>query len=149
MDEKPPTTIKNKKNITKKVQGKGFSVDKMEIQKEDAVSVIITLCLLLVWYLTLILFNYPLISISILWVGMIVLSITYYVVYKKKKRDMRIITIRFFVSAVPIYSALVFYVYILLNGKGVSGGLRLLPVGIIGTMLFLNAGVVYFYSRRI
>jgi len=56
---------------------------------------------------------------------------------------------RFFISAIPIYSALVFYVYILVNGKEVSAGFRLLPIGIIGTMLLLNAGVVYFYSRRI
>jgi hypothetical protein len=123
-------------------------VDKMDIQKEDIASVIITLCLLLVWYLTLILFNYPLISISILWVGMIVLSILYYVVYRTKKRDMRIFKIRFFVSAVPIYPTLVFYVYLLLNGKQVAGGFRLLPIGIIGTMLLLNASVVYFYSQK-
>jgi len=80
---------------------------------------------------------------------MIVLSIIYYVVYRKKKRDMKILKIRFFVSAVPIYSALVFYVYILVYGKGISGGFRLLPIGIIGTMLLLNAGVVYFCTRRI
>jgi len=37
----------------------------------------------------------------------------------------------------------------LLYGKEVSGSFRLLPIGIIGTMLLLNAGVVYLYSRRI
>lgn len=121
----------------------------MDIQKEDITSVIITLCLLLIWYLTLVILNYPLISVSILWIGMIILSIIYYIVYRKKKRDMRIFKIRFLVSAVPIYPALVFYVYMLLNGKAVSGILRLLPIGIIGTMLLLNAGVVYFYSRRV
>lgn len=121
----------------------------MDIQKEDIVSVIVTLCLLLTWYLTLTSFNYPLLSIVLLWVGMVVLSIIYYVVYRKKKRDMRIFKIRFFVSAIPIYSALVFYVYILLYGKQISSGFRLLPVGIIGTMLFLNAVVVYFYSRKV
>jgi len=124
-------------------------IDTMDIQKEDIVSVIVTLCLLFVWYLTLLLFNYPLVSLLILWVGMIVLSIVYYIIYRKKKRDMRIFKIRFFVSAVPIYSALVFYVYVLLYGKEVSGSFRLLPIGIIGTMLLLNAGVVYLYSRRI
>ena len=121
----------------------------MDIKKEDIVSVIITLCLLLVWYLTLILFGYPLISIAILWIGMIFLSITYYFVYSKKKRDMRILKIRFFVSALPIYPALAFYVYMLLNGEEVVGVFRLLPIGIIGTMLLLNASVVYFYSRKI
>ena len=121
----------------------------MDIQKEDIVSVIITLSLLLTWYVTLISFNYPLLSLSILWVGMIVLSIIYYIVYRKKKRDMRILKTRFFVSVVPIYSALVFYVYILLYGNEISGSFRLLPIGIIGTMLLLNASVVYFYSRRV
>jgi len=119
----------------------------MDVQKEDTASVIITLCLLLVWYLTLVLFNYPLVSLVILWVGMIVLSILYYIVYRKKKRDMRIFKIRFLVSSVPIYSSLAFYVYILLYGKGVPGIVRFMPIGIIGTMLLLNAGVVYWFSR--
>jgi len=121
----------------------------MDIKKEDVISVIITLCLLLIWYLTLILFSFPLLSITILWIGMIVLTIIYFIIYRKKKRDIRILKIRFFVSALPIYPALAFYVYILLNGKEVSGVFRLLPIGIIGTMLLLNASVVYFYSRRI
>jgi len=121
----------------------------IDIQKEDTVSVIITLCLLFLWYITLVLFNYPLISLLILWVGMIVLSILYYIVYRKKKRDMRIFKIRFLVSAVPIYSALGFYVYVLLYGKEIPGIFRFMPIGIIGTMLLLNAVVVYFYSRRI
>jgi hypothetical protein len=120
----------------------------MDIQKEDAVSVVITLCLLFIWYITLVLFNYPLLSLLILWIGMIVLSIVYYIVYWKKKRDMRIFKIRFLVSAIPIYSALVFYVYLLLYGTEVSGGFRLMPIGIIGTMLLLNALVVFYYSRR-
>ena len=121
----------------------------MDIQKEDIVAVIITLCLLLTWYVTLISLNYPLLSLSILWVGMIVLSIIYYIVYRKKKRDIRILKTRFFVSVVPIYSALLLYLYILLYGKEISGSFRLLPIGIIGTMLLFNASVVYFYARRV
>lgn len=120
----------------------------MDIQKEDIVSVIVTLCLLFIWYITLVLFNYPLISLCILWAGMVVLSIVYYFVYKKKKRDMRIFKIRFLVSVVPIYSALIFYVYILLYAKGVLEIVRFMPIGIIGTMLLLNALVVYYYSQR-
>ena len=123
-------------------------IDTMNIQKEDTVSVIITLCLLIFWYLTLLLFNYPLVSLLLLWVGMIVLSIIYFIVYRQKKRDMKIFKIRFLVSALPIYSALAVYVYVLLYGKGVPGIFRLMPIGIIGTMLLLNAGVVFCYSRR-
>lgn len=121
----------------------------MDIHKDDIVAVITTVFLLLTWYLTLISFDYPLISISILWVGMIVLSIIYYIIYRKKKRNMRILKMRFFVSVVPIYSALVFYVYILLNRKEISGGFRLLPIVIIITMLILNTSVVYYYTRKV
>ena len=120
----------------------------MDIQKEDVASVMVTFCLLAMWYLTLLLFNFPLMSVSILWIGMIVLSLLYLVVYRKKKRDMRLFKIRFIVSAVPIYPALILYVYFLVTGKGLSGGFRLLPIVIIGTMLLLNAGVVYVFSRR-
>jgi len=121
----------------------------MDIKKEDTISVIITLCLLLTWYVTLISFNYPLLSISILWAGMIVLTIIYCIAYHKNKRDTKILKMRFYISGVPIYSALVFYIYMLIYGKEISDSFRLLPIGIIGTMLLLNATVVYFYSRRV
>jgi len=120
----------------------------MDIQREDIISVVITLCLLLIWYVTLTIFNLPLLSLLILWVGMIVLSVVYFIVYRKRQRDMKIFKARFYVSAIPIYSALLFYVYLLLNGSGVSGILRLLPIGIIGTMLLLNAAVVYYYTHK-
>lgn len=120
----------------------------MDIQREDVVSVLVTFCLLLIWYVTLVSFNYPLLSLFILWGGMIILTIVYFVVYRNKKRDMKILKVRFLVSALPIYSALGFYVYLLLEGKHVSGVVRLLPIGIIGTMLLLNAGVVYYYTRN-
>ena len=120
----------------------------MDIQKEDMASVVITLCLLLIWFITLVLFNYPLLSLLFLWAGMIVLSLIYYIVYRKKKRDMIIFKIRFLVSGLPIYSALAFYVYIMLYGKGAPGIVRFMPIGIIGTMLLLNAGVVYWFSPR-
>lgn len=123
-------------------------LQKMDIQKEDIASVIITLCLLFIWFITLIVFNYPLVSLCILWVGMIVLSLIYYLVYRKKKRDMRIFKIRFLVSVIPIYSALFCYVYVLVYGKGLPSILRFMPFGIIGTMLLLNAGVVYWFSQK-
>jgi signal transduction histidine kinase len=120
----------------------------MDIQREDVISVLITLFLLAVWYVTLTMFDRPLLSVLILWAGMILLSLVYYVVYRKRQRDMRIFKIRFLVSAVPIYPALAFYVYTLLTGTVVTGIFRLLPIGIIGVMLLLNALVVYWYTRR-
>ncbi len=120
----------------------------MGVQKEDMASVIITLALLSVWFITLLVFNHPLISLLILWCGMIVLSIIYTIIYWKKKRDMHIFKIRFLVSVVPIYSALLFYLYILIYGKDFPDFVRFMPIGIIGTMLLLNAGVVYWFSHQ-
>jgi hypothetical protein len=120
----------------------------MDVQPEDTASVIITLCLLIVWFITLIVFNYPLLSLLLLWIGMIILSLVYYIIYKRKKRNMRLFKIRFYVSALPIYSALAFYVYLLVYGQAVPGIVRYMPIGIIGTMLLLNAGVVYWFSKN-
>lgn len=69
----------------------------MNIEKEDVISVIVTLLLLGVWFITLSIYNYPLISVLILWIGMIILSIAYFYVYKKKNKDNRIFKIRFLV----------------------------------------------------
>lgn len=120
----------------------------MEIHKDDTISVIITLLLLLVWYVTLTIFNYPLISIAILWTGMILLSIVYFYIYKKKKRDMKIFKTRFIVSALPIYPVLGAYVYFLIVGEGLPGQLRLIPLFVVFAMLILNASVVYYYSKK-
>jgi hypothetical protein len=120
----------------------------MEIKSEDIISVIITLCLLAAWYVTLTVFDRPLLSVSLLWSGMIILSLVYYFVYRWKKRDMKIFKTRFLVSAIPIYPALALYIYTLLTGTKVTGIYRLLPIGIIGVMLLLNALVVYWYTGR-
>ena len=120
----------------------------MKIENEDKISVIITLFLLVIWYLTLQLFNYPIISVLILWVGMIVLSIVYFFIYKKKKRNMKIFKIRFLVSAVPIYPVLIYYVYSISVGEGLPSELRLLPFLIVFSMLSLNALVVYIFHRK-
>ncbi len=120
----------------------------MDIQKEDIVSVIITLFLLGIWYLTLKSFNYPLISISILWTGMIVLSIVYFYIYKKKNRDMKLFKTRFLISALPIYPILGVYVYFLIIGEDLPNEFRLLPFFVIFTMLILNASVVYISSKK-
>jgi hypothetical protein len=120
----------------------------MDIQKEDIVSVLLTLLLLFIWFSTLVIYNYPLLSIAILWIGMIVLSIVYVIVYKRKKRDMRIFKIRFLVSALPIYPVLAYYVYSLTIGNGLPQELRLLPFFVVFTMLFLNAAVVYIFDNK-
>jgi len=123
-------------------------IGKMDVQREDTASIVVTLCLLAAWYVTLTVFDRPLLSVSLLWAGMITLSVVYYFVYRRKRRDMRVFKARFFASALPIYPALALYVITLVNGNQVTGVFRLLPIGIVFTMLVLNAAVVYWYSRR-
>ena len=119
---------------------------KMEVEFEDRISIAITFSLLLIWHITLVLFDYPLMSVLILWIGMITLSIIYSIVYKRKKRDMTIFKYRFLASAVPIYPVLFYYVYALvLNGK-IGGSFRFLPFFVIFAMLILNASVVYYFQ---
>ena len=125
-----------------------FVNDKMKIEKEDIVSVIITLILLATWYLTFVLFNYPLVSVAILWMGMILLSIVYFYIYKNKNRDMKIFKIRFLVSAIPIYPILAYYVYSLSIGEGLPSEMIFLPFFVVFTMLILNATVVYIFDKR-
>lgn len=120
----------------------------MNIQKEDVISVIVTLLLLSVWFITLSIYNTLLISVLILWIGMIILSIVYFYIYKKKDRDMRIFKIRFLVSALPIYPVLIYYVYSISIGGGLPGELRLIPFFVIFVMLLLNACVVYYYDKK-
>ena len=120
----------------------------MDIQKEDIISVIITLLLLAIWFFTFLMFNYPLISVSILWIGMILLTIVYTCIYKKNKRDMKILKIRYLVSAVPIYPVLIYYVYSLSVGEGLPSELRFLPFFVVFSMLALNAIVVYYFDRK-
>ena len=121
--------------------------DLMNIHKEDVISVIVTLLLLGIWFVTLLIYNHPLISVTILWIGMIILSIVYFFIYKKKNRDMKIFKIRFLVSAVPIYPVLIYYVYSLSIGDGLPEEMRLIPFFIVFAMLFLNYIVVYIFDR--
>jgi len=119
----------------------------MNIHKEDVISVIVTFLLLGVWFITLSVYNYPLISVLILWIGMIILTLVYFYIYKKNNRDMKIFKIRFLVSAVPIYPVLIYYVYSISFGYGIPSELRLIPFFIVFAMLFLNTLVVYILDR--
>ena len=122
--------------------------NKMNVQIEDYISILISLIILIIWYFTLLIFNYPLISVSILWVGMILLSIIYAYIYRKKNRNMKILKIRFFISAIPIYPVLFFYIYNLAIGENLPEQLRLIPIFVVFSMLLLNAIVVYIYNRK-
>ena len=120
----------------------------MKIETDDIIFGVGALLLLAIWYLSLILFNSPLISIIFLWTAMIMLSISYIYVYKKRNRNMRVMRIRFFVSGIPIYPMLIYYIYKLVLDNGLPGEQRFLPIFIVLSALILNGIVLYFYEIR-
>ena len=120
----------------------------MKIEIEDAISVLVVLILLGVWYVTLVVFNSPLHSIGFLWISMTLLSILYVYVYKKRKRDLKVLKIRFFLTALPLYPVLIYYLYKLVADKNLPTGQLFLPVGIIFTVLTLNALTVFKYEIK-
>jgi hypothetical protein len=125
-----------------------MKIMKMNIQNEDIIFGSIILVLLLIWYLSLILFDYPLMSIIFLWTGMIIISLLYVRVYRKTKRDIKVLRKRFFASAIPIYPMLIYYIYKLIIEGNLPQEQKYLPFFIVMTMLFLNAVVLYFYEVR-
>ena len=121
---------------------------KIKIETEDLVFGALAIILLGIWYLTLLLFDYPLISIIFLWTAMVLLSIMYVQVYKNKKRDMKVLRKRFFVSAIPIYPMLAYYVYKLVIDRDLPQEQKFLPFFILMAVLILNAIVLYFYEIK-
>ena len=83
----------------------------MKIKNEDLIFGSLILILLSIWYLTLKFYNFPIISIIILWIGMTLLSLIYVYIYKKRNRDKKILRIRFYITAIPIYPMLAYYIY--------------------------------------
>ena len=120
----------------------------MKIEIEDIIFGILALILLGVWYLTLLIFDSPLMSIIILWTAMTLLSILYYFVYKKRNRDMKILRKRFYISAIPIYPMLFYYFYKLVIDHDLPKEQEFLPFFIVFSVLILNAIILYVYEIR-
>lgn len=120
----------------------------MKIEKDDIIFGISILILLLIWYITLILFKYPLLSIIFLWTAMSVLSLIYLYIYRKRKRNKKIMRIRFFVSAIPLYPVLIYYVYRLVIEKNLPKEQVYLPFFVVFSILILNAILIYFYEIK-
>jgi len=120
----------------------------MKISIEDTISGIVVLIFLVVWYLTLVCFDSPLMSLCFLWISMTLLSIVYVYIYKKRKRDLKVLRIRFFVTAIPLYPVLIYYIYKLVVEKNLPRGQLYLPLGIIFTVLILNAIVIFKYEIK-
>jgi hypothetical protein len=120
----------------------------MKIQKEDIVFGTLALIALLIWLLTLLIFNYPLISIIFLWISMILISLLYIYVYRNNKRDKKILRIRFLVSGIPIYPTMIYYVYKLVFDNGIPKDQQFLPLYVLLPALALNGIILFFYDIR-
>lgn len=120
----------------------------MKIETEDIIFGSLIVILLGIWYLTILIYNFPLMSIIILWIGMTIISLLYVYVYRKRKRDKKILKIRFYITAIPIYPMLAYYFYKLLVDHNLPKEQKLLPLFIIFFVLFFNAIIIYFYEIK-
>jgi hypothetical protein len=120
----------------------------MKIESEDIIFGLLALISVVIWFVSLILFDYPLISIIFLWTSMIIISLLYIIVYRKRKRDLKILRIRFIVSGIPIYPTMIYYIYKLIFDKGLSKEQEYLPLFVILPALFLNGIILYLYDIR-
>jgi hypothetical protein len=120
----------------------------MKIESEDMIFGSLALISVFIWFVSLILFDYPLISIIFLWSSMIIISVLYIIVYRKRKRNLKILRIRFIVSGIPIYPTMIYYIYKLIFDNGLSEEQEFLPLFVIIPALFLNGIILYFYDIR-
>ena len=120
----------------------------MKIEIEDIVFGSLALISLLIWFLTLLIFNAPLMSIIFLWIAMILISLLYIHYYKKSNRNMKILRIRFFVSGIPIYPTMIYYIYKIAFENGLPENQLFLPIYILLPALALNGIILYVYEIR-
>ena len=120
----------------------------MKIEIEDIIFGTIALITLAIWLITLLIFNYPLLSIIFLWSAMILISLLYIYFYRKNKRDKKILRIRFLVSGIPIYPTMIYYVYKLVFDNGIPKEQQFLPLYVLLPALALNGIILFFYEIR-
>ncbi len=120
----------------------------MKIEIEDIVFGSLALISLLIWYFMLLFSNSPLISIIFLWISMILISVLYIFVYRKKKRDKKLLRIRFLASGIPIYPTMIYYIYKIIFNEGIPKDQKFLPLFVLLPALFLNGIILYFYEIR-
>jgi len=118
----------------------------MKIESEDIVFGSLALISLAIWFFSLIFFNYPLISIIFLWSSMIIISVLYIVVYRRRKRNLKILRIRFLLSGIPLYPTMIYYVYKLVFDNGLPKEQEFLPLFVLLPALFLNGIILLFFD---
>ena len=122
--------------------------NKMKIKIEDIIFGTLAVLSIGIWYFILVISNSPLISIIFLWVAMFSISLLYIYVYKNKKRDKKILRIRFLVSGIPIYPMMIYYIYKIVFDNGIPKDQKFLPLYVLIPALFLNGIILYFYEIK-
>ena len=120
----------------------------MKIEIEDFIFGSLALISIAIWYFMLVFSNSPLLSIIFLWVSMILISVLYIVVYNKKKRNRKILRLRFLASGIPLYPTMIYYIYMIVFNDGLPTNQRLLPLFVLLPALFLNGIILLFYDIR-
>ncbi len=120
----------------------------MKIEIEDIVFGSLALISLAIWYFMLVFSNSPLISVIFLWISMILISILYIFVYRKKKRDKKLLRIRFLASGIPLYPTMIYYIYKIVFSDGLPKNQKFLPLFVLLPALFLNGIILYLYEIR-
>ena len=120
----------------------------MKIETEDIIFGSLALISLAIWFFMLKLTNLPLMSIIFLWTAMILISVLYIVVYRRRKRDKKILRIRFLASGIPIYPTMIYYIYKIVFDNGIPNDQKFLPLYVLLSALFLNGIILYFCEIR-
>ena len=121
---------------------------KMKIETEDLVFGSLALVSLAIWFFTLLIFGYPLMSIIFLWASISLISILYIHFYKKNNRDIKLLRLRFFVSGIPIYPTMIYYVYKLVFDNGLPKDQQFLPLFVLLPALIINGSILYICEIR-
>ena len=120
----------------------------MEIENEDIIFGSIAVVVLCIWLLTLLTFDSAVAIMIIIWPTMFLITIFYVYVYRKRKRDIRILRKRFFVSAIPVYPVIIIYVSKIFFEHEILEQYKFLPFLLISSALVLNGTVLYFLEIR-
>jgi len=120
----------------------------MKIETEDIIFGSLALISLAIWFFMLKLTNLPLMSIIFLWTAMILISVLYIIVYRRRKRDKKILRIRFLASGIPIYPTMIYYIYKIVFDNGIPKDQKFLPLYVLLSALFLNGIILYFCEIR-
>ena len=79
---------------------------------------------------------------------MILISVLYIVVYRRRNRDKKILRIRFLASGIPIYPTMIYYIYKIVFDNGLPKDQKFLPLFVLIPALFLNGIILYFFEMR-